>query len=744
MIGGKSYNDIMAMAKDVTDRRQKKYKFAQFSGHLQKFIHQFETLRSNADLSINVGAEKIYGIKRINSKIDSHTVQQEIRNFFRNYTKYRVHDDLLQLFNNFYKAMNRQFPKVFEPFNEKIDWTDKNSFEPYFNMLKSWFYEEEKSKKESKSNKNDLTQKSSSFLRDKTLLETQFEQLLTLFHANRKYVVDTLDELHQYIKENKELSKRFGEVPTFRDDSFFHKDTGSSTSKNINNFIEPTLHVIRFYWISYQTLTYIRHLYNCNELFTRETKQLKHDDIYIDDGYHQTFDYFMERSQENPLNMVNETCQLYMEKYGMNCSSVRYLMAYKLDVNYQSYIQSGYYELTKTESFNSFSRNIDILLIDNHQIYAVTADEEYRDLIQIQTEIMNKYSNELKIELDNEPKYDYRKSNGQEQFVSFYEKPFHNAIIEWIEGYVTLTNEQSLLQHLNHRFYLDGCHLTPFELQYILLASIKLQKEKRCDIRFILLLCSSVVQCEIINVLLYMEIVYHRGQRFYNAIIYEAIQLIESARHKALFAVKLREYDEDIDVDQIYRLILMLQHSSNGSEQLEKMTLHEWIDVANKQKWSEIGALIKKYGEVGYYLGFLDDRGRKEEERLMRQVFDSVQFIPEILIAKVSQFIANNEVHANEDYFNKLRLLLESGNDFTDLEIFEEKRPYLITREFEQQKFIKYISNRNPREYEALLPSSEREIDDMLHLLIGLHDNTDELKSARKDEIRKIGDMLKV
>ena len=230
----------------------------------------------------------------------------------------------------------------------------------------------------------------------------------------------------------------------------------------------------------------------------------------------------------------------------------------------------------------------------------------------------------LNLELAVESKRNYLELSAQQEFVSFYEKPFRSAIIQWMEGYLAFTNDQTSLQHLHHRFCIDGCHLTPFELEFIFLTSMKLLTDNRCDIKFLLLLCSSVPQSEIINVLLYIQIVYYRAERFHNTQINDGIRLVESARHKALFAVKLNEYNKPVDANQIYKLILMLQHSSNGSEQQsEKMNLDEWIDVTNKQKWSEIGALIRKYGEVGYYLGFLDDRGRKEE-RMIRQVFDTV------------------------------------------------------------------------------------------------------------------------
>ncbi|CAF4602589.1 unnamed protein product, partial [Didymodactylos carnosus] len=72
-----------------------------------------------------------------------------------------------------------------------------------------------------------------------------------------------------------------------------------------------------------------------------------------------------------------------------------------------------------------------------------------------------------------------------------------------------------------------------------------------------------------------------------------------------------------------------------------------------------------------------------------------------------------------------------------------EKRPYLITCECEQQKFIKFIEQRNPRVYQAILPNSERTVDEMINLVIGLHDITEESKQTRQYEVKRIGNMAK-
>lgn len=114
----------------------------------------------------------------------------------------------------------------------------------------------------------------------------------------------------------------------------------------------------------------------------------------------------------------------------------------------------------------------------------------------------------------------------------------------------------------------------------------------------------------------------------------------------------------------------MLRHAYGESEQLQKIPLTEWMQIANDQRWSEVDVEMKKYGSVGYYLGVLHDRcrpdeeGKVKEEEMMREVFDRVTFIPESMIAFLVQLIATGEVRANDDYFRLLKRFLTLGDDF--------------------------------------------------------------------------------
>ena len=89
---------------------------------------------------------------------------------------------------------------------------------------------------------------------------------------------------------------------------------------------------------------------------------------------------------------------------------------------------------------------------------------------------------------------------------------------------------------------------------------------------------------------------------------------------------------------------------------------------AQKQKWSEIGYLLKQYGSIGYYLGVLDNKGFKEEERRMREVISEATIIPEKIIALYTQWIITGEVIGNEKFFNGLKNYFIKANQYPELQ----------------------------------------------------------------------------
>ncbi|KAE9548231.1 hypothetical protein FO519_008556, partial [Halicephalobus sp. NKZ332] len=178
-------------------------------------------------------------------------------------------------------------------------------------------------------------------------------------------------------------------------------------------------------------------------------------------------------------------------------------------------------------------------------------------------------------------------------------------------------------------------------------------------------------QSELINQFLYIRLCYFNQKKFINKKIRKGISLIGNGRLKALFATKIHEYlhtkIEPISEDILYKLILMLQRMTNGTNQLVKYSLGDWIDIAKKQTFSEIESLLEEYGSVGYYLGVLNAKKEfKNEEILLMKTLDNLKVILEKLIGIFTNFIINRDVIADKSYFKCIEQLFIGLNNHPD------------------------------------------------------------------------------
>uniref|UniRef100_A0AC34G251 Uncharacterized protein n=1 Tax=Panagrolaimus sp. ES5 TaxID=591445 RepID=A0AC34G251_9BILA len=618
----------------------------------------------------------------------------------------------------------------------------------------AWHHEKLESKKNSAEK-----QSKKEALREANEAEQKLEQLVQEIGKDSKLWTHILQSLVDPIN-NTDLHKRFGKVPSTKkeegkeEQGYFEalkrkaKDLKNYVLKNddYENSLNIAKFALQFFGESQLILTYNRHLYDMNELMSIEKGQKPSVGVYIDDGADENFDKFMQKVETHPLKVESEECEKYMKEHKLGCASMRCLLAYTTSSQIMSYVKNGYQELQKIEHFNhnAKSENLQILWIEEKQAYGIEIDADYRKLVKAIEDITQKFSSNLRNCFLTEKKLDFSNIKDVKTFSQFYDKTFQASVMEWTEQYFALTKDQKLLQSLYNRFYIDGNHLTPYELQFILLSLAHLQTINRSPIDFLLLLISSVSQGDIINVILYIRIVYDRSTLFRdNGKIYKAIELIESPRYKALLALRINEHGQSVDSEQIYKILLMLQHASNNSEQLENIGLSEWIDIANKQKWSEIGGLIKKYGPIGYYLGILDGKNKNTEERLMRQMFDHVKYVSEKQIAEFTQLIANGDILGDKEFFDKLEDYFKLGNDFQCPSISEHsKLPHLFTDQAEQSKFIKFVDSKNRAD--PLLPDGERTIDEIEKLVVGLHDVNEEDKNRRLHEIKHVANLIRV
>lgn len=310
-----------------------------------------------------------------------------------------------------------------------------------------------------------------------------------------------------------------------------------------------------------------------------------------------------------------------MIEHGLNCLPFRSLLCSSLDIKLCSYRKFAFQTVKKVETINPNGSICEIMWLKdeaNTPPSGICLDFDFLGLVKAHSEMLSKYK---LLEEDTMLKLDFNKKESIAEFVSYFPAALQGACTEWTESYLVASKDQSLLQLLHSRMWVDGCHMSLFDLQTIFVLVINLKELYSCNIKYLLLLANSVEQSKLVDVFLYSRIEYHMGKRFTSSSkIFGLIQTVTNSRYKALLAIKLSKYKIKVDEDDLHKILLMLQNASNGSEQLEKIGLDEWISIARKQKWSEIGYLLQTYGSIGYYLGVLDNKGFKHEERKLREV----------------------------------------------------------------------------------------------------------------------------
>ncbi|CAF1572508.1 unnamed protein product, partial [Didymodactylos carnosus] len=586
-----------------------------------------------------------------------------VKAFFSQYLNHEVNIKLLNALNTFLKSINPIYNQSLASFvqDKNFRWTDKDVVQTYLNSLKAWLVEDallkKKMKKKYEENEDNIEdieahdeddQQSNAPRRQKTKFESDFENFLKAVVADLKNWDQIIKPLNELINKNQEYKARFGSPPSF-DKSGYLDSAKSFISRSLidNKSIEQAQHLIKIYYLAKSILTYNQNLYICNAMMLKEQGNFPEDICFVK---HNEFDSFLEQYQTHPVPSDGNDCEVYMVNHGLACAPFRYLLSLHLNIKLCSYRKISYQTLKNIEILNPMANECETLwLHDGKQPIGIAPDEDFRRLVAAQKLMVSKYEKDLAAEMQDFTRIDYNKKENISACASYFPSPLQSAVIEWIENYIAITQDQSLLHLLYNRIWVDGCHFSLFELQFIFASLASLKTLYHCDVNYLFLLANSVSQSQLVDVFLYARLEYHFGKRFSpSSKIFTGIQLIPNTRYKALLAVKLSDYHSTINEDDLYKIILMLQHASNGSEQLVKIGLDEWISIAQKQKWSEIGYLLKQYGSIGYYLGVLDSKEFKKEEEEMRKIIDEATIIPEKLIALFTQWIVAGEIDVDK------------------------------------------------------------------------------------------------
>uniref|UniRef100_A0A914YI04 Chloroplast protein-transporting ATPase n=1 Tax=Panagrolaimus superbus TaxID=310955 RepID=A0A914YI04_9BILA len=182
----------------------------------------------------------------------------------------------------------------------------------------------------------------------------------------------------------------------------------------------------------------------------------------------------------------------------------------------------------------------------------------------------------------------------------------------------------------------------------------------------------------------------------------------------------------------------MLRHTSTNNNQLEKMSLTEWIAAAEKQKYFDVSDAIKDFGSVGYYIIYLKQQGRSEADLIEKCLTTPKKeyHIPEKLIAQVCSLITYNEVDLNEEYLAHLDALLTFITEHSGIKPIGKH--IFVTNECDQTRMIQKFENSEA--YQKVISEKVRNVDVIANLIKGVHDSD---LLTRKQASQKIANIIK-
>ncbi|CAF0892686.1 unnamed protein product [Adineta ricciae] len=509
--------------------------------------------------------------------------------------------------------------------------------------------------------------------------------------------------------------------------------------------------IVKFYFQTRDILNFNRLLFVCNMLSKAE---ILHQEIaqtilnaLLDVNDPDFTDFMIERAR-NPLDVQSGQCESFMNEHGIDAAAYRFLLAYEHNINSRIYKSTRYATVELQENFNPHGSQKLILLSENGRMYSLRPDVRYRIMVAARKEFTD-VLHEMSLQELSDP-------SEVVSIANFFPKEYISIVTSWLHLFYIVNKPQAsiFLSLLHQRFQLDGCHLSVIELQGILNAYSHASVICHVDDEFLTKLAVLMPQHHILDAFLYVRIenvLKHRLLRSEGIKVLNAIHIVDSPHLKALLATKLNEakFDEKV----LLKLLIMLRYAVDRFQRLEKMTLTEWIDTSQRQKWSAIGDLLRDYGAVGYYLAFLDSRSRPEEPMLrqcLQEISTTRVLIPEKVIARIAYLIAYGEVNANEVYLARLkelfRVISENYSHYLPLEQQNDAGVQLngyplLMNERNQNDLLAQVKKHHNETYEPIFPTGERTVDKLKHLIVGQHDD-DKRRNERQYEIVKLAGQL--
>ncbi|PAV90985.1 hypothetical protein WR25_21480, partial [Diploscapter pachys] len=737
---GKSFDEIKQFATTVSARRQLKYLLTEHretcSNVTDKLTSEVELNCSDSLLIIEDASMKnsfVEGARKGEQfEISDEDMNKIIMNLNADISSFMTSKNELIALWNFLKKIPNDMRNLIEEFRRNdIVWC-KGEGEKFMAALSTKIKTEkddgndEQSETQSSNVMNSATSASSKI---EIPLETRenFKHLIESIKTNLAIIVDSLVLVKDLFKNNDNAAKRYGELPELVKENISTKERVTTKLKGWWNKEEKkqskilAAFVVKTYFIANEVLPFNRRLYNCNELVRRDNSKLLQAKPFINDADDPKYDSFIEHIKCQSLDVTSNYCDEQMRLHKMSSSALLYLISLHQNVNIIPYKFCGYQRLKQQFSFRPIGKanRTYSLWIDGSQAYHIEIDTEYRKFTTSQRMVIDSCPDFLKKHVS---------SAAPSHLADFFQSEFQSTVTEWVDGYLATTNYDALLKFLSARFFADGCLLGLFELQFVLSTFTHLHIYFRADLTFLLAALTTVSQRKFVDILLYIRLCYRYEQRL-KANILHNIKLIDNSHHKIIFALKFTEYKDSLPVETLYKIILMLQYSSTESDKLQNLTMDMWIDIAEKQTWSEIGSMMKSFGPVGYYIGVLDIRGFKAEQQRVREMLMNVRVIPEKLLGLLVSLICSGEFEDNIEILDDFESRLMKVNNWQDDGISLEKNgeyATLLTDEKQQNRLFEAIGFK----HEDF--GSCRTINDLRRLVVGKHGDEEKDADVRK------------
>ncbi|CAF1681601.1 unnamed protein product, partial [Adineta ricciae] len=498
---GKSYDEIKEFSSSLSERRKRKFNLSRLRHQLRDITKELDTVDVHPSMGLMPAASSYFGIKEnplcstLLAYTDSNNVKLVIKAFFSQYSANEVDIQLLDALNTFVKNVKPNYISSFASFAQdaNFQWTDRDIVQKFLDSLKAWLLEDALLKKQEKEKKDkehtidsedEIDRPATHQSRQKTTLESQFENFLKAIVADLEYWNKTIKPVNQLISNNKDYLARFGTPPSFEKSGFFSSvKSHTFGSSNDDKAIEQTQHLIKIYYLAKSLLVYNQKLYIINAMMLKEQGKYS-SDIYFDDS--NELEWFLTQQNHHPVPSDSNQCEVYMLKHDLACAPFRYLLSLHLNIKLCSYRQISFQTLKNVEILNRQASSCETLWLQNERPpIGIAPDEEFRILVAAQTSIVSKYEKVLTAEMQAQVKRDFSTRENIYTFTSFFPPPLHGAVIEWIENYINVTQDQSLLHLLYYRLWVDGCHLSLFELQFIFTSVSSLKTLHHCDMKYL-------------------------------------------------------------------------------------------------------------------------------------------------------------------------------------------------------------------------------------------------------------------